>query len=76
VKVYISAQRIAIQKVYRALWRRVKDEEIYSKEYRSVRELISSLKRYFDFHNTQRPHAGLHRNTPSEVYSGCLMVAM
>ena len=34
-EVYISAQRIAIQKVYRALWRRVKDEEIYPKEYRS-----------------------------------------
>jgi len=58
------------------LWRSVKYEEIYPKEYRSVRELILSLKRYFDFYNDQRPHASLNRNTPSEVYSGCLMVAM
>lgn len=58
------------------LWRSVKYEEIYPKEYRSVRELIQSLKRYFDFYNIQRPHASLNRNTPSEVYSGCLMFAM
>ena len=58
------------------LWRSVKYEEIYPKEYRSVRELIQSLKRYFDFYNIQRPHASLNRNTPSEVYSGCLMFTM
>ena len=32
------------------LWRSVKYEEVYLKEYPSVRELRQSLKRYFDFY--------------------------
>lgn len=53
------------------LWRSVKYEEIYIKEYRSVRELIQGLKVYFDFYNTQRPHASLGIKTPVEVYANC-----
>lgn len=50
------------------LWRTVKYEEIYLKEYASVFELKQSLKKYFDFYNAERPHATFGEQTPSEVY--------
>ncbi len=54
------------------LWRSVKYEEIYPKEYPSVQALRESLKVYFDFYNTERPHAGLKQKTPVEVYQWCM----
>jgi len=53
------------------LWRSVKYEEIYPREYGSPAELIESLQVYFDFYNNQRPHAALDGHTPSEMYAGC-----
>ncbi len=53
------------------LWRSVKYEEIYPKEYGSCVELIEGLREYFEFYNTSRPHASLRGKTPVEVYSGC-----
>lgn len=53
------------------LWRSVKYEEIYLKEYGSVNELIKSLKSYFDFYNNERPHSGHDGRTPAEVYWEC-----
>ncbi|RKZ91134.1 MAG: IS3 family transposase [Gammaproteobacteria bacterium] len=53
------------------LWRSVKYEEIYIKEYSSVNDLIQALKVYFDFYNTKRPHASLGIRTPGEVYANC-----
>ena len=51
------------------LWRSVKYEEIYIREYTSVGDLTCSLKRYFDFYNHRRPHASLKGCTPGEVYT-------
>jgi putative transposase len=53
------------------LWRTVKYEEVYLKEYTCVEELIKSLKVYFDFYNNERPHAGLEGKTPAEAYWEC-----
>ena len=52
------------------LWRSVKYEEVYLKEYRDVKELVNSLKNYFEFYNHQRPHAAHEGRTPAEVYWG------
>ena len=54
------------------LWRSVKYEEIYLKEYASVAELIQSLQRYFNFYNNERPHQGLNELTPAEAYRNTL----
>lgn len=51
------------------LWRSVKYEEVYLREYRSVLELIRCLKSYFDFYNSDRPHASFPEQTPEEVYN-------
>lgn len=52
------------------LWRSVKYEEIYLKEYLSLMQLIEGLKQYFVFYNTQRPHQTLGGQTPAEIYWG------
>lgn len=52
------------------LWRSVKYEEIYLKEYRDVKHLNQSLKQYFHFYNTERPHQSLDDYTPLQIHSG------
>ena len=50
------------------LWRTVKYEEVYLKEYADVWQATASLARYFDFYNHERPHQSLQYKTPAEVY--------
>jgi len=51
------------------LWRTVKYEEVFLKEYGSVFELVESLGKYFDFYNNRRPHKALGGRTPSAAYA-------
>jgi putative transposase len=50
------------------LWRSVKYEDIYIKEYERVLELESGLTAYFRFYDEDRPHQSLAYRTPGEVY--------
>ena len=50
------------------LWRTVKYEEVYLKEYADVWELEESLRQYFEFYNYRRPHQSLNYQTPFEAY--------
>lgn len=52
------------------LWRTVKYEEIYLREYADGHELMQSLRRYFDYYNNHRPHMTLDYKTPAETYFG------
>ena len=52
------------------LWRSVKYEEIYLKEYDDIDDLRRNLKRYFHFYNTERPHQSFNGSTPLEKYQG------
>ncbi len=52
------------------LWRTVKYEEVYLHDYRSLSMARERLAYYFDFYNTERPHASLEYQTPQEVYYG------
>lgn len=51
------------------LWRSVKYEEVYLKEYQSVRDAVRSLREYFRFYNLERPHQSLGYQTPHKVYT-------
>lgn len=53
------------------LWRTVKYEDIYLKNYECVPTLIVGLSHYFPFYNNERPHQSLGNHTPAEVYFGC-----
>ena len=50
------------------LWRSVKYEEVYLKDYRSVPEAIKGLWRYFEFYNCERLHQSLNYQTPAAFY--------
>ncbi len=50
------------------LWRSVKYEEVYLKAYEDGWETEKSLRRYFGFYNTCRPHQALNYQTPEEVH--------
>lgn len=50
------------------LWRSVKYEDIYLKEYATVPELDAGLADYFRFYNHERPHQSLAYRTPAEVH--------
>ena len=52
------------------LWRTVKYEDIYLKDYEGVDELYEGLRSYFDFYCHERPHQALDYRTPAEVYLG------
>ena len=52
------------------LWRSVKYEDVYLKEYSTVVALKQGLVEYFRFYNDERPHQSFNSCTPTEVYSG------
>jgi putative transposase len=50
------------------LWRSVKYEEVYLKDYESVKEAVKGLESYFEFYNQERLHQSLGYQTPEAVY--------
>jgi putative transposase len=50
------------------LWRSLKYEDIYIRDYQTVLELSDGIDRYFRFYNHERPHQALEDNTPAMVY--------
>jgi putative transposase len=50
------------------LWRSVKYEDIYLKDYRNGADRMEGLTQWFDHYTHRRPHQGLARRTPFEVY--------
>lgn len=57
------------------LWRSVKYEDVYIKEYPTVVSLRHGLHEYFQFYNDERPHDSLDKCTPSEFYNGLRVAA-
>jgi putative transposase len=52
------------------LWRSVKYEEVYLRDYRTVWDARHGLARYFAFYNEERLHQALGYRPPAEVYRG------
>ncbi len=50
------------------LWRTIKYEEVYLREYATPKEARQSLGNYIEFYNQQRPHQALNYQTPAAVY--------
>jgi putative transposase len=48
------------------LWRSVKYEDIYLREYADGHALHTGLTRYFRFYNHRRPHSALENLTPAQ----------
>ena len=52
------------------LWRTVKYEEVYLKDYSDVRDVKAGLSSSFEFYNDERIHQALGYRTPGEIYCG------
>lgn len=50
------------------VWRTIKYEEVYLKDYETIQEARRSLKAYIHFYNHERPHQALDYQTPYQVY--------
>lgn len=48
------------------LWRSVKYEDIYLRDYADGHALHAGLTKYFRFYNHERPHSGLGNGTPAQ----------
>lgn len=69
VRISMDGRGRALDNVFvERLWRSVKWEEVYLKDYRDVGEAVSGLKAYFDFYNRVRMHQSLEYRTPEAVY--------
>ena len=51
------------------LWRTVKYEDVYLRDYETPAEARLGLERYFAYYNHQRRHRSLDRRTPASVYN-------
>ena len=52
------------------IWRTVKYEDIYLKEYENGLKLHAGLSTYLAFYNEARPHSSLKYHSPGSVYRG------
>jgi len=52
------------------LWRSLKYEEVYLRDYETVFEAVAGIGNYFRFYNEERFHQSLNYRTPAEVYFG------
>jgi putative transposase len=69
VRISMDGRGRALDNVFvERLWRSVKYEDVYLKDYRTPRESLEGLTKYFRFYNHERPHQSLDYRTPAEVF--------
>ena len=69
IAISMDGRKRALDNVFiERLWRSVKYEDIYLKDYATADELIEGLGRYFRFYDYERVHQALDYRTPWEVY--------
>jgi len=68
VRISMDGRGRALDNVFvERLWRTVKYEDIYLKDYAHVSDLQAGLEHYC-FYNDERPHQSLDYRTPAEVH--------
>ena len=71
VQISMDGKGRALDNVFiERLWRTVKYEEVYLREYGAPREARYWLTRYLTHYNDKRPHSSLDYRTPAAVYYG------
>jgi len=71
IRISMDGRGRALDNVFiERLWRTVKYEEVYLKDYETPREATLGLEHYFAFYNGQRLHQALDYQTPAAVYFG------
>ena len=71
VKISMDGRGRAMDNIFtERLWRTVKYQEVYLKDYETPREARQGLSRFLHVYNNYRPHQALKNLTPAEVYYG------
>lgn len=71
VRISMDGRGRAVDNIFtERLWRTIKYEEVYLKEYTSPRQARQNLDQYLTFYNYTRPHQSLGYQTPAEVHFG------
>lgn len=69
IKISMDSKGRALDNIFiERLWRSLKYEEVYLKDYKTVRDATESINRYFNFYNNERYHQSLGYKTPSAVH--------
>jgi putative transposase len=69
IKLSMDSKGRALDNIFiERLWRSLKYEDIYLKEYRTYQELYTGINNYFNFYNNIRTHQSLKYNTPADIY--------
>jgi len=71
IRISMDGRGRALDNVFiERLWRTVKQEEVYLKDYRTPREAAQQLEHFFIRYNEHRQHSSLAYQTPATVYGG------
>lgn len=71
VRISMDGRGRALDNIFvERLWRSVKYEEVYLKDYQAMGDAVRGIGRYLRFYNEQRPHQSLGYRTPYAVYGG------
>ena len=69
IKLSMDSKGRALDNVFiERLWRSLKYENVYLREYCTYQELFSGMNSYFNFYNNVRPHQSLKYSTPADIY--------
>jgi putative transposase len=75
IKISMDGRGRAMDNIFNErLWRSVKYEEVYLRDYRTVNEAEDSLSKYFLFYNNERRHQSLNYLRPADVYFSGIML--
>ncbi len=69
VRISMDGKGRALDNIFtERLWRSIKQEEVYRKDYETPRECRQQLTEYLAFYNARRPHQSLRYQSPAEWY--------
>ena len=76
IRISMDGRGRALDNVFtERLWRSVKYEEVYLRDYDAPPAAIAGLERYFRFYNEERYHQALLYRTPAAVHFGTVAAA-
>jgi putative transposase len=69
IKISMDGKGRALDNIFvERLWRSLKYEDIYIKDYVSVKEARDGIGKYFSFYNNERLHQSLDYRCPRDVF--------
>jgi len=71
IRISMDGRGRALDNVFvERLWRTLKYEEVYLRNYESVRDAYVGIRNYWHFYNEERPHQSLGYRVPAAIISG------